>query len=154
MTYTRGEGGEYPTLPSGTYAGKLVDVEETTQPDYHDKTKEVPAVRFKFLCAGPTGEVNVVQSCSSSVAPTSNLHKFLTGMSPQEFPSVIAEDKKITGLLNSLVGDQYLITTELKTSAVGREYNKITNIALPPKGFEAPKQEGEEVSYEDDEIPF
>ena len=153
IKYSRGEGGEYETVPTGTYSATLTEVTETEITDFDDKTKTHMGVMFRFLVNGPTGEVQVIQSCKASVHPLSNLYKFLQGMDATTLHKVQQSDDGVSGLINGLVGNDYLVSVELKTSGTGREYNKIMSVNAPPKEYAKKKVTKEEVDKDLDDLP-
>lgn len=124
-----GEGGTFPTVPTGSYSAFLKSIEPDVQRKFEsDEMQEV--LHFIYVIDTENGQVWVHRNCRPMIGPKTNLEKDLIALVPAEYFKAKDDSTKLKALLKKLVGKQYQLTVELKTSAKGRKYNKF--IAVGP----------------------
>lgn len=164
MSYSAGGGGNYKSLPAGTYVAvcnMLADLGlqpgSSMYPDPKHKVAirfEVPSERVEYEFDGQKreGPMTITTTFTASMNAKANLRKFLESWRGQSFTDGEAEAFDISKLL----GVAALLTVVEYTNGKGEKKTKVGTASRLMKGMAAPKAENELLYYmpPDDEGQF
>lgn len=151
-TFSRGNGGTAVNLEFGNHRGLLLDVEDCQVAVWVNNVKTdayTAGLAFKFK----VGDETVLKEVSRSIAPNSNLMKFLTGMVPGGVNPSTMDDAQISAAINGLIGKTFIL--QVGPSQSGKP--KISGImAMPASSKKGAAQAAPAVAQndDDDDIPF
>ena len=150
----KGGGGDFPTLPPGTYTGQLLAVEVKAGKKYQSEELE-DQIRFRFVVSHDSlGDVNLFKWTRNVAHPESGLVKLLLSMSGGALSADVIDDAdRLWDFALSLQGHSFLLLVSKKDNGK----NKITTVmALPNSTPPTGKPKGAAVlqDFTDDDIPF
>ena len=136
VTFERFDGENFVTLPSGSYVAKLTDVSAQMKSSQFYEGEQL-RIQFDFEAQAPTGEITkVFRDVKPSLNSKANLTKDLMGMTGQRVDTL--DDSQVAALMNSLIGQTFLVTVEQYVNAQGVQKHKFRSVARLPQQMQQP----------------
>lgn len=146
--FERGAGG----LPVGVYSAVIEDIYEMEK-EWPSSEGPVCGVEWAFQVEMENGQKRrQTKWCSKSLGLKSNLRKFIAGVAGSALTKeVLADDDKISDLLNAQIGREVILTISQSEKGTGTGVSAIASV--PTKGG-SKKIVSEIKAAADDDIPF
>lgn len=162
QSYVKADGGDFPVLEDGAYLAILESAENGEVTDYNDPAITHPAIKFRYAVETEDGgKAMIFRDCRCVISAggnPSNLYRDLKGMVGATVDELLEKhadtgrlDEELNKLVNSLVGQEFLVSVTQKTSQAGRQYSKFLSVSRQ-KGVQVKGKP--EVDIDTDKIPF